>query len=839
MRSNHHKLGVVTFVFAIVCTPSAAQEKPPLYDVHGNPLPKGAIARLGPAKLEHPGQVHALVFSPDGKWLASAGADKVICVWDTRNGKALFRLKGHDGPVRCVAFVPSGAGRPPETLISGSEDMTIRFWDLKTGKEMARKIDHTGPVASLAVSKDGQLLAAGGSNQAGIFLWRFEDGKAIRHWYAHRGGVAGLAFFPDGKAIASGGQTHQPVTAKGKNPKDDYGVAIWDTGTGKARHTFPGHTKRVWAIALSADGKRLASSGMDDETQRSILLWDAVNEKLLISVDTPTTIERSLAISPDGKTLAGSDFRHVAVWDADTANEESNFRGLGTTPIEAIAFSHDGQRLASVDREGHIVLWDVAKREPYLPVKRKAISLERLTPDLPVKSKAINSVVVSPDGKIIATISADGTGCLWDRNTSGPLHQLDKEYAGSITGAAFSPDSHTLALSYVPSNLVFWNVKTGQIERKFENKDLNGILSLAYSPDGKWIAYENFYRPYASLLNVRNGQLVRTYPHGTAQFQRSGTSLAISPDGRYLASAFTNGMGVWSLHSGELVFQKEANGRSIAFSPGGFLLALAGEGVKVIDALNGVELIQLKGQVGYSRGHTVAFSPNGRLVAIAETTRVRLWDVLSKHEVPGFEGHKLTSVAFTPDGNALVSGSEDGTALIWDLIGVLPRLPAGDAKADWDHLSNSDRLSAYAAFCRLTASKEATVRIIKTYLKPTPQIPAERATDLLGKLDSENFQLRDQAFKELKKIGLAAEKALHQARKNNPSLETSRRLDLLIAEFARDANWRQAMIGVQLLEDFSTPPACAILESLSKGDPDSRLTEEAGAAWRRARERRK
>src|SRR5579862_8017823 len=128
MRLSPYKIGSLLVLFTFVIDHSSAQDKPNVNDVRGYPLPKGAIARLGPPKLKHTGQIYALVFSPNGKWLASAGADKVICVWDVATGKALFRLKGHRDAVRCLAFVPTGDWEAPKTLISGSDDKTIRFW---------------------------------------------------------------------------------------------------------------------------------------------------------------------------------------------------------------------------------------------------------------------------------------------------------------------------------------------------------------------------------------------------------------------------------------------------------------------------------------------------------------------------------------------------------------------------------------------------------------------------------------------------------------------------------------------------------------------------------------
>src|SRR5262249_34064588 len=156
--------------------------------------------------------------------------------------------------------------------------------------------------------------------------------------------------------------------------------------------------------------------------------------------------------------------------------------------------------------------------------------------------------------------------------------------------------------------------------------------------------------------------------------------------------------------SGKLVFLKaDAHGMGVAFSPGGFLVATAG--VKVFDAFTGAELAKFESQPHHNFGKAIAFSPDGRLLAVADVKRVRLWDVAARSELRRFEGHHgvVNSIAFTPDGKVLVSGSEDGTALIWDLQGVMPEIKDSDPKPRWEDLQSKDRLRAYGAFCRLRA----------------------------------------------------------------------------------------------------------------------------------------
>jgi WD40 repeat protein len=787
-------------------------------DRHGDPLPAGAIARLGTSRLQHGGEVQALAYSPDGKWLASAGADAVIRLWDAETGKAGLGLEGHKGGVRSVAFVPAGEGKPAKVLVSAGFDKTIRFWDLKTGKELPHIINHPGVAAVLTVSPDGKILASGGYDTSQIFLWKVEDGKEVRRWTAHEGGAVALAFGPDGKTLVSGGQ------AKGK---DDYGLAVWETDSGKLWQTFAGHLTSVWAVAVSADGKTLASAGMDKVQGRTVVLWDPATGKQLRAVGGKLAVidPRCLALTADGKTLAVGDFGDIKVFDTDTGAEQRGVGSRGTDQVRALAFSPDGQALASAGEKGRVVLWDVARRTAKLGDQGH--------------TQPLTSVAVAPDGKTIATTSYDGTAWLWDRATGKPLQQINHhKVPGGIViwCAAFSPDSRTVALAHQRDGITMWDVQTGQLQRHLPDKNYDRIVCVTFSPDGKWLASESIDQPHASLWDTATGQLVRTFPRGTKRFEDRGTSVAISPDNRFLASTARNGLNVWRLDNGELAFLKAGTeDTAVAFSPGGFLVATTGRGVRVIDAGNGTEAAAFDGVRSPFSGTTIAFSPDGRLLAVADARKIRLWEVAARRELPAFAGHlgEILSVAFTPEGKALVSASEDGTALVWDLQGVLPPLKVGDPKVLWKDLHDGDRLRAYTAFCQLRAAPEVALTLLKANLKPAAPAPAERMAELIKQLDSEVFKVRDHAAQELKKLGLAAEKALRQAAKNKPSLETSQRIDKLLAELDSGAEWQQTLTALKLLEDLPAAGARELLEGLAKGDPDSRLTRETSAILQR------
>lgn len=183
------------------------------------------------------------------------------------------------------------------------------------------------------------------------------------------------------------------------------------------------------------------------------------------------------------------------------------------------------------------------------------------------------------------------------------------------------------------------------------------------------------------------------------------------------------------------------------------------------------------------------------------------------------------------------AAATDDSAYVWDITKVLPPLEPGDAKANWDDLAHSDAMRAYAAYCKMRQAKDASIKVLNEHLKPAAPVSAKQLNELIEKLNSNNFQVREQAWKALHKLGGTAEDALRDARRKNNPLETNRRIDLLIAEIESGGEWRRLVAGVKLLEEYNTPASRAILERLDKNVTHARLVREAEAALRRLREK--
>jgi WD40 repeat protein len=412
------------------------------------------------------GEVNDLAFHPDGKRLATAGADETVRVWDTTTGRVLLTLRGHGDAAEGVAFSADG-----KRLATAGMDQAVTVWDADTGQEVLRLPGHAGPVHNVAFAQAGAgpaVLLASASGDGTFKLWDLLA-QNPRSLEGHTAGVTCVRFSPDGTRLASASP-------------DDQTVRVWDVRTGKEiGRPLPG---TVYALAFSPDGRRLAAGGGDvlaTAKPGTLAVWDVERGQKVLDCPGHSRFVFSVAFSPDGKRLAslsadprGGERGEVKVWDAATGQELASFRGPEDY-LQTVAFSPDGRRLL-LGGIGETV--EVVEALTGKQVKS-------------FRGRVGAFAVFSPDGRQVAAGCADGTLLIWDVESGRQLLTV-RAHSGNVSDLAYSPDGSRLATAGLDlfrgkGQVKLWDVSTGK-----ELLALPGQMSVAFSPDGHLLAAPAF-----------------------------------------------------------------------------------------------------------------------------------------------------------------------------------------------------------------------------------------------------------------------------------------------------------------------------------------------------------
>jgi WD40 repeat protein len=771
----------------------------------------------------------SLTFSPDGKTLASVCWGDLL-LWDTATGKMLRQLQpvtrgplgGRFGPA--PQFTPDG-----KTLMAQTDTGDVAFWDAATGKltrTVAVPDAHPGareaPV--LRLSPDGKVLAVGTQIDT-IALLDVASGKVLREIGGHRAAIYGAAFSPDNGTLALATlfpsvQLWDVATGKLlrgiKEHGDHFAYAVayapdgktiasgsWelillsDAATGKEVGRIRANMRSPHSLAFTPDGKGLVSGSEDGKVR----IWDLIARKERLTLDGRLGSGRAVALSGDGKTVAlGGDFNAIRLWDAGTGKELFTEFGGHDTALDWVTYLPSGKTLATCGANGRLRFWSTEtwKEERRLGVDSFAVAL-------------------APDGKRLAAVGYGNQMRVCDSTTGAVISQMKGDE--SLHGAAFRHDGRALvSIDWKPpgegggehgtTHLIVWDAAAGKPTRRVP---LAGVhcQSLSLTPDGR-TALVGDGEGQIHLVDLEEGQEARVL----RGHQHYVDAMALSADGKTLISgSLDRGVRLWDLVSGQQIAFLEGHKRAVA---------------------------------------AVAFSPDGRLAAsaggslahpydVSEPRRIRLWDVVTGKEVAHLEGHTadVTSLAFSPDGTRLVSGLRDTAALVWDVTG-LPRLPtlevrAEDLKGLWKDLECADAFKAHQAVWKMAATPEKAVPLLKEHVPPAAEIDTQQVRRWIADLDSEHFSTRTVAFQGLEKLGDRAAPALREVLAGKPSAEVRKQAGGLLARLrlARPPEMLQRLRAVQVLERIGSGEARRLLETLARGMPAARETEEAKAALER------
>ncbi|RKU27373.1 hypothetical protein C6497_11535 [Candidatus Poribacteria bacterium] len=604
-------------------------------------LPDGAKLRIGKGRISGD-----IAISPDNSILAVA---TTIGIWlyDVQTGTELDLLSMQAPSIAGVTFSPDGT-----TLASGSSDNTLLLWDVNNRVIKAEFIGHTDNVRSIVFSPDGKTIASStGRNDKTVLIWDVASGDGTSNSIIATGEISSLAFTPDGKTLATGSKWKESL------------IELWDVATGNLKTTYIGHTGDINDLAFSPNGKVLAScAGFLDNTIR---IWDTVNNELITTITGHTQGVNSIAFSVDGRTLvSGGNDGTIVLWDVPSYTYKTTLLEHSASLI-SLVFSSDGKTLVSGSLDGTVIIWNVDSLQP-----KRIISGH--VPN-------ITCLALNPNNKTLVTGGWDRKIRILDTMTGEGIYTLTGHFT-RIESVDFSPDGRTVvsSSSYDDPTVRLWDAENGSLS-KLVLGYTNKINKVKFSPDGKILASAGDDDDIYLYHTVTGNNFVTLTDFTNKPHNDPILSLAFTPDGNILASGDSHGkIRLWSLITFRLI--KEYTGHSnrikaLEFSPNGRMLASGGAYHKVIlwDIASDEQRILPDSPRVVS---SITFSPDGKTVIAGgnfANPSLFLWDVKSVVLQQTLSGHtsEIVDVSISSDGETLVSGSIDGTILLWEYNSIV------------------------------------------------------------------------------------------------------------------------------------------------------------------------
>ena len=628
----------------------------------------------------HTAEVQSIVYSPDGKWIASGSDDQTIQIRDAARGTIVKTLGRNSGFVRSLSFSGDGS-----SLAGASTDGMINIYDARTWnlkKEVMKASDHVYPFFfrnSISLDPTGRIVASGMMQSGLIDFWDTETGAHLKTFAYKTDHINNISFSPDGKMLVAGldkntvvvwntetksilfnlimgGRDATKCVCFSRDGKqfaaggDEGKVRLWDAKGGKLIHVFAGHNDTVTSVAISPDGKWLAS-GSDDHTIR---IWNTQNGELARVLKGHGDVLRGVVFSPDGGKLASASWdKTVRIWDYLT-DQNNMTLDVGAKKARDVSFSRDGRLMAAAMDDGFVKIWS-GKTSHILP-----------KPNKPNSTNHICATDFNPKGDRIVAGGADSALYIWDTSTRELIHTL-RGHQATVQSCCHTPDGKLIISGSDDKTVRIWDAETGkQLNSLGDHKA--PVLGVNVSVDGNWFASASSDKT-VKIWNTRDFSLRVDLNQHTHNVRCVG----FSPDSKRVVTGDTNKtIRIWDMDSGKILKTLKGHNDGItrvSYSPDGkrILSSSFDNSLKLWDAVTGAEILTLAHHTASVR--SAKYNSSGKIIAsVGDDGKLVLWDGSHRGEQQAFKGHdgNITESGFSPDEKYLVSRDERGVVKIWD-----------------------------------------------------------------------------------------------------------------------------------------------------------------------------